>query len=346
MTNQTTFSNRLFITFLFLFTSLSFLSAQKTEEYIYTKEGEPIAMRESLIKNCLIGLKKEEKDTAAVGVCNCYTNLINRHFTKKQYEASTLKGGGVDLEKLVGSDAQFKKKLDNCFQQSGQAVLLGIGGQEEKFVEECIKNVRTNSKKTLDMQKVRNFCTCRIDLIKNKKLNDTDLEQIYNPNSELYYEMMYRCGNPFNDGKIKVTQWTENNQKDVSGPATDTIVILNLEGMTYSRLTIGNATLFWLFDTGASDMLITEEMERDFRKQGIVSNSNYLGENEYEMANGVVEKCKAYNVSNIKVGKFTLNNVTVAVSKEAKKIIIGRSLMNKFSSWRLDNRRGVLILTK
>lgn len=157
---------------------------------------------------------------------------------------------------------------------------------------------------------------------------------------------MYKCGSPFEDGDATTSQWTANAINDIDGPASDSIRILNFNGMTYARLKIGNDVLFWLFDTGANDLLITREMEEQLKKENILTQKNYLGTGEYEMANSSVDTCRKYIIQNVSIGKFQVNNVTIAVSDKAKKIIMGRSLLNKFREWVLDNKNSVLILTK
>ena len=64
------------------------------------------------------------------------------------------------------------------------------------------------------------------------------------------------------------------------------------------------------------------------------------------MANGAIDTCRKYIMDNMQIGKFSINNVGVAVTDKGKRIIIGRALLNKFSNWLLDNKNNVLILNK
>ena len=56
-------------------------------------------------------------------------------------------------------------------------------------------------------------------------------------------------------------------------------------------------------------------------KENIITDSNYLGIAEYEMANGSIDSCRRYKVNNVRIGKYSVNDVVVAVSEKAKKII-------------------------
>ena len=116
--------------------------------------------------------------------------------------------------------------------------------------------------------------------------------------------------------------------------------------MSYVQIILGSLIQFWLFDTGASDLLINNDMEKTLQQEGVLTQQNYLGTGEYEMANGLVDTCRKYLVQNTKIGKFTVNNVVMAVTDKGKRIIVGKSLLNKFNNWELNNEKNILILSK
>jgi predicted aspartyl protease len=177
-------------------------------------------------------------------------------------------------------------------------------------------------------------------------MSDDEFLKINDPNSVFFFEVMYKCGNPFLDTLERTNNWNENAVKDVTGPTMDTVKILTLNGMTYVKLKVGSFVQFWLFDTGASDLLITDDMETELKKEHVVTDSNYLGTGEYEMANGMIDICRKYIINNVRIGRFYLNNILIAVSDKAKRVIVGKGLMNKFKSWTLDNKENTLILNK
>lgn len=116
--------------------------------------------------------------------------------------------------------------------------------------------------------------------------------------------------------------------------------------MTYVKLKVGSLVQIWLFDTGATDLLITNEMAETLKEEKVIGDENYLGIGEYEMANGVVDSCKKYRINNIRIGHFSIDNVIVAVSEKGKRIIAGKALFNKFARWTLNNEENNLILWK
>jgi hypothetical protein len=158
--------------------------------------------------------------------------------------------------------------------------------------------------------------------------------------------MMDKCGDPFLTDKKVSENWNQNSEHDIEGPSSDTINILTINGMSYVKIKTGSLIQIWLFDTGSSDLLINTDMEKQLKKEDILQDSSYLGIGEYEMANGTIDSCRKYKISNVQIGKFKVNNIVVAVTEKGKKIIVGKGLLNKFSNWSLNNKENTLILTK
>jgi gag-polyprotein putative aspartyl protease len=290
-------------------------------------------------------MHKDRTDATALAICECRVDKMNRHFSKKDYRRNTA-GNTVDISALIKEDSTIDRQMQECYENSGKTFLLQAEGFEKESIAACIKSVRDNTEKSLDTNRLAVFCSCQLNLIKVKKLTDAEIKTLSNPNSLLFYETMYKCGSPFSEKNNEDNSWDQAVEKDITGPVSDTISILTLNGMTYVKLKTGTMVQFWLFDTGASDMLISKEMEASLKNESLLTAANYLGTGEYEMANGQIDTCRRYLLNNVLIGKFTVSNITVAVSDKAKKIIVGKALLNKFSNWILDNKNNKLILNK
>lgn len=327
--------------------SAVFLSATAFAQhgFVYTKEGKPILNRYELVRNCLNGLKKTRDDNVAVEICNCQIDKLNFRFTAKEFKRYSSRGV-IDISGLIKQDSVLEKEIQSCFSESGKSLLIQAEGFEDEFLANCIKGVQNSTEKKTDVNRVTDFCKCQLDLFKKKKISDEEFESLRNPNSALYYEIIYKCGDPFSTVQPSLISWNSDFANDIVGPLSDTIRTLTFNGMTYLKMKLGTTAQIWLYDTGASDVLINREMEENLKKDGILSTSNYLGTVEYEMANGMVDTCRRYKVNSIQLGKFVINNVNIAVTDKGRKIIIGKSLLNKFSSCILNNRDDLLILRK
>lgn len=329
------------ILFIALICSVANAIAQK--EFLYTKEGKRILKRESLINNCLRSFHKDKTDATALSICECEINKIDGHFTNSQYRKYSSEGI-IDINGLLKSDSLFEKSVEACYTASGKTALMEAEGFENQFVKNCIANIWKDTQKQLDSTKVENFCSCQLTMVKEKKLTDAEMATLSDPNSLLFYEMMYKCGNPFLEKGTPEKSWSNNNKLNIEGPQKDTINILAIDGMNYVKIKIGSLVKVWLLDTGASDMLINKDMETALKSENIISDSNYLGIGEYEMANGSIESCRKYNINSVQIGKFTINNINISVTEKGKRILVGRSLLNKFAHLELDNKTNKLIL--
>ncbi|MDB5208066.1 MAG: hypothetical protein JWR72_3141 [Flavisolibacter sp.] len=315
------------------------------QESIYTKEGRAILNRMQLITNCLKSLNKNRADKTALAVCQCQVQKIDRQFTNKQYKKHT-KANVIDINGLMEDDSLVAQNIRACFTNSGQTVLLQAEGFEEDFLSNCRKSIESSSEKSLDVNRIKNFCRCQLQLVKARKLTDAEMSTLSNPNSVLFYEIMYKCGSPFVDKEETQRNWTPYAEADVRGAVSDTIDILTLNGMTYVKIKIGSMIQVWLLDTGASDLLIGTELESALKKENIINESNYLGTGEYELANGMIDTCRRYKVNNVQIGDFIIDNVLLAVTEKGKRIIVGKALLNKFRKWSLNNEENKLVLSK
>lgn len=322
----------------------SSVPAQDAADFIYSKEGKRIMLKRSLVSNCLLSLHTDRSNAAALSVCECQVKKLNHAFSNSQVTNHT-SDNIIRLDELIDLDSSLKASIKDCY--GGYANTLSIiSGVDDDFISSCEKNIRKNSSLTPDSLKLLQFCTCQFEVFKNRKPSDKEFDDLDNPNSLLYFEMIYKCGDPFALGTSTDNNWNAEKTKDINGPEIDTIKVLNMRGMTFVKIKTGSMVQFWLFDTGATDMLINKEMESTLRKEGIINDSAYLGTGEYEMANGIVDTCRKYRIDNIRIGKFSINNVVVAVSDKNKRIIAGRSLFNKFSNWLINNKNSTLIIGK
>jgi hypothetical protein len=333
-------SSSLFIALLFF--SLEYCFGQTS---IHTKEGRAILNYRSLITNCVKSFNKDKTDKTVLAICECQVSKLDYHFTNKQYKQFT-SNGSIDIAALVKEDTAFEKEFQACFVNSGQTMLLQAEGFEKDYLSNCIKNLQSSTEKSLDPDRLSKFCNCQLELVKQKKLTDSELETLTNPNSVLFYEMMYKCGSPFDDGKKEEQNWNPQFANDITGPVGDTLDILTLNGLTYIKIKVGSLIQIWLFDTGASDLLINKEMETLLKEQNIMNEKNYIGIGEYEMANGMIDACRKYRINDVQIGNFHVNNVIVAVTDKGKRIIVGKALLNKFREWNLNNKKNALVLTR
>ncbi|HLO45977.1 MAG TPA: retroviral-like aspartic protease family protein [Leadbetterella sp.] len=328
---------------LFFVTLLFFVrSSFGQSEYIYSTEGDIILKSRDFFANCLNSYLIDGKNTDATTICRCQIETINRAFTNKQVKKFT-KNRFIDLNGLIETNEAILKKLGECISTSGNSVLIQVENQHGSFLGNCKANLKSLSDSLkLSGKNLDDYCNCRANLIREYNYTDKDLEKLSNSNTDLYYIFESECGRFLEKDYYKPLPILQ-----IDGPNSDTLSFISIKGMSYLnvRLSVFD-DLYWLLDTGASDLLINKEMEEILKGNGTLGEDNYEGIKDYELANGTIEKCRTYMANNVKIGNYTLNNVGISVSDNGKKILIGRSLLNKFGTITLDNNKNKIYLTK
>lgn len=312
--------------------------------YIKTKEGKSILFRHVLLLDCLKSMNRDSNDPKAVSICECMIDKIDGEFTSRQYRKHTKKGV-INLPALIKEDSSIENAIKNCYTNSGNTALLFAEGFEKEFMERCI-NTFSKESAGKDSNAIKDFCKCELNMIRQEKLSDSVLNELINPNSLLSYKLMYKCGIPSAQKGEPINNWNKSMKQDIKGPDIDTVNILAMNGMSYIKLKIGNKILVWLLDSGASSLLVDSSTERFLKEDNMINESNYLGTGIYVMANGDLDTCQKYKIDGVQIGKFYIDNVILAVSKRAKRILAGKALLNKFRSWKIDNQNNILILAK
>ncbi|XVJ65511.1 MAG: clan AA aspartic protease [Lacibacter sp.] len=325
--------------------SLFSKSSFSQDEYIRSVEGKPYLSKRALFNDCLKSLNKTRADETAATLCECRISKLNRKFTNTQFRKHT-KAGIVDLAAMINENPVLQNELQECYANTGKTILLQAENYEDDFIVSCIENIRRNTSRRTEYEFLQRFCKCQLEMVKSRKTTDAEMKQLSDPNSVFYYEMLYKCGYPFETDVNQTEGWTTRSQADINGPQADTIPVLTINNMTFVKVKVGELVQIWLFDTGASDLLINFETEQSLKTQGILVNDNYLGTGEYEMANGQVDTCRKYKINSIQIGDFSVNNLIVAVTDKGRKNILGKSLLNKFQNWEINNKSGHLILRK
>jgi clan AA aspartic protease (TIGR02281 family) len=109
---------------------------------------------------------------------------------------------------------------------------------------------------------------------------------------------------------------------------------------------INGLPLSMLFDTGASDISISQT-EVDFMiKNGFLSEQDYIGVTRYTLANGAQEDSRTIMLKQVEIGGLVLKNVRASVSKNRTAgMLFGQSAMGRYGKITIDNKKKQIILT-
>jgi hypothetical protein len=106
------------------------------------------------------------------------------------------------------------------------------------------------------------------------------------------------------------------------------------------RGTVNGKTAFTFeIDTGASIAVIPRSVAA-----GLITAADYLGAREYVFGDGRRRIQPTYRLHSITVGGLTATDVPCVIGEEADIFLLGRTFLQQFRSWSIDNRRHVLVL--
>lgn len=125
---------------------------------------------------------------------------------------------------------------------------------------------------------------------------------------------------------------------------TNEIKLRKSGGVYFIKASIKGYTKEFILDSGAGDVLISEEFEGQLIAARAINQSDYLSKANYTIADGSIVSCKRVLVKEIKVGNVSAKNVVVAICPGSDTMLLGKSFLDKFPSWKIDNYKEALIL--
>lgn len=106
----------------------------------------------------------------------------------------------------------------------------------------------------------------------------------------------------------------------------------------------GQVTIDCIVDSGASDVNIPTEIFQRLVRSGSVQKSDYMGMQDYTLADGSTERGRTFRIKFLKVGGVVVKDVVASVGGDGSSALLGQSFLERFQSWSLDNSHHALVL--
>ena len=121
-----------------------------------------------------------------------------------------------------------------------------------------------------------------------------------------------------------------------------TVVKMNKKNGVYEvPIEINGSKMFFIFDTGASDITISLTEATFLYKQGTLTDDDFLGTQQYQIADGSISEGTIINLKTVKIGNRTLTNVQAAVVHNmGAPLLFGQSALAQFGKVTIDYNRG------
>lgn len=130
--------------------------------------------------------------------------------------------------------------------------------------------------------------------------------------------------------------------RDGEGQVTE-VPFTKEDGVCKVKCQINGLPLFFVFDTGASDVTISMVEATFMVKNGYLTDSDIVGSQRYMDANGNVTVGTVINLKTVDFGGLTLTNVRASVVRNQKApLLLGQSVLGRLGKIQIDNQRMVL----
>tara|TARA_Y100000766_G_scaffold283986_1_gene301129 strand:+ start:1674 stop:2717 length:1044 start_codon:yes stop_codon:yes gene_type:complete len=327
---------------------------------IYSKDNINLGDKQEFINACISSGEKfiniNGIEIKMTSYCSCACdNLIPQLYSWEMIDAV----GNNKLIELFSKEKNLKILLDCATSNVEISDNYNFGYKSfEKYseselsimIESCVIEAESNAdvKELFTNSQIYSYCSCSIEKLINEGYSMGQLKKIEDENSEVYNEITLPCIEDFLiEEENTDVLFNEYVKEDISGNKYMTeIKLIDFLGNGYKiKINIDGVVKYFLFDTGASDLIIDSDMERELIFNGSIKKDDYLDEQEFILADNSTVMARVVRLNNIKIGDFVVDNVIVSVI-DGGSLLCGLGLLNKFRKWDFIKDSETLIIYK
>ena len=103
-------------------------------------------------------------------------------------------------------------------------------------------------------------------------------------------------------------------------------------------------TLNFTIDSGASDVLIPQDVFSTLSRTGTITSKDMLASGTYELADGTRHQSRRFRIRSLEIGGLELKGITASVAPAGGSLLLGQSFLSHLPGWSIDNRSELLIV--
>lgn len=168
----------------------------------------------------------------------------------------------------------------------------------------------------------------------NEEINDFASDNI----TALVYNSNGDCVNFLLSGITEITKDKAPEIKDSPYESNKTVVKFEQEsGVLHIPVIINGVEMYFIFDTGAGLISISQKVADNLYRQGKLRNSDFIGKGQFSDANGDITEGTIINLSSVIIGNRELNDVQACVIQgQNAPLLFGQSALQKFGKVSID----------
>lgn len=102
-------------------------------------------------------------------------------------------------------------------------------------------------------------------------------------------------------------------------------------------VSFGFLNKLFILDSGASEITISNTLEKELLKNGLIKKNANLPDALYKIANGNIISQRRILITQLTVGKYTIKNIIASIGNENSPLLLGKNFLDKFKSWSINN---------
>lgn len=140
---------------------------------------------------------------------------------------------------------------------------------------------------------------------------------------------------------VETDSGAKNNNK-----RTEIVKLYKNGGIYLLNLKLGNKPVTAILDSGASVVSISKEIEQELIRDRVISKKDYISPAKYRIANGDILTARRIILPTLSVGKIKMKNVICSIVDDSSSVLLGKSFLDQFSKWSIDNKNQTLTLER
>lgn len=333
------------------------ISVSGDAQKVFSKDGVYLGERSSFMAECVRAGTGQLLEIGGVRIdfdsyCGCVADELLPSITSQEFAEAAERDAidellaRADLFELLMHCLEDKVEIDDDFNYGQMA--------NNQMLDVAIRSCAFEMQKdpslagVFDEVSALAYCACVMEELSMKGLTYGDVLDAESEGSIALVEV----GLPCLESVLGFSLYGEEfsnvyDPYDITGDAAQIeIPMQHVAGSGFQvKIGVGGIERYFLFDTGASDMCIDHSLEQRLLTEGKISPSDYLGENEYQLADNSVVLARMVRLNNITIGDYRVDNVVVAVI-DGGSLLCGMGFLDKFSNWEFDGRSKVLRLQR
>ena len=122
------------------------------------------------------------------------------------------------------------------------------------------------------------------------------------------------------------------------------IKMVRENGVLVVPVKVNGVQMSFIFDTGASDITISQTEAQFLAKQGLLTQQDVIGKQQYQIADGSFSEGTIIRLKELTIGDRTINNVKASViESQNAPLLLGQTALSEFGKVSLDYKNGYII---